>query len=344
MSEKFYQFYLDLPATTNFASPEEVQKFIDEEHAETTQDPRYEGLYDGRFILIPENQLTSYANDPSLPSISTDQIQALLNKLYHAEYKEWYEGHQKRSEEEDMLEVLASGEVKTKEKTFEFRGKRYPNRDAKMLIERVRMELEPDKEWLTAFDREVFLIHLRMAQLVGAGDQDLYLRYYFHLKLQETLKKPRLLEMNLVTVFQYLTNNQGEISAEDYVEVVKRLNEIYRGASQAITQANSIGLPALQNLTEGVSLGAYLLPEPLIPPLYENGKSIDVQWMMALGSQLSEINGRCNRLFFKSMGSILSKQEAITKSWQESQSSSSLDSHLVEPGSNQVSPLLNPSS
>src|SRR5207248_6925862 len=39
-----------LPPDAKLETPEMVQEFIDEEHSETTYDPRYHGLHDHRYI------------------------------------------------------------------------------------------------------------------------------------------------------------------------------------------------------------------------------------------------------------------------------------------------------
>ncbi|MBV9124805.1 MAG: M48 family metalloprotease, partial [Planctomycetes bacterium] len=47
---KFYRVELGLRREVVLAEPGDVQQFVEDEHAETTYDPRYQGLYDNRFI------------------------------------------------------------------------------------------------------------------------------------------------------------------------------------------------------------------------------------------------------------------------------------------------------
>ena len=49
-SYKFYRIVHKVPKDVELKKPEEVQKFIDDEHAEMTYDPKYGGVYDGRFL------------------------------------------------------------------------------------------------------------------------------------------------------------------------------------------------------------------------------------------------------------------------------------------------------
>ena len=69
MTTAFYRHALERKTQT-FTPPEQVQKFIDDEHAETMQDERYQGMYDGRLLAIPTEELTTYANDPAVAAMT----------------------------------------------------------------------------------------------------------------------------------------------------------------------------------------------------------------------------------------------------------------------------------
>jgi Zn-dependent protease with chaperone function len=51
VTERFYTHGLQRREPYNPSDPVEVQKFIDAEHAEMTYDPKYQGLYDDRFLI-----------------------------------------------------------------------------------------------------------------------------------------------------------------------------------------------------------------------------------------------------------------------------------------------------
>lgn len=316
MTERFYQNVLELKSPV-FAPPEQVQAFIEEEHAETTQDGRYLGLYDGRLLSIPTASLTAYANDPSLPALPEAQIQALLSNLYNAEYKTWMEAHHKRREENDLLETVDQGDGKQKKAStaFMFRGKSYRKADVKMLLMMVEKELEADAEWLKAFDREVFLVHLRMAQILsdGTSDNDLYQRYYFHLNLQDILKTARRQELQMIGLFRFLSSKENGLSASEFNGALAALEEVRQEINKAYQTSCALALPALQNMQTGMPLSEYLWQEPLLGPM--TGKSIDGNWARALMKQISQMEERCRRLYFKSMGAILQRQEIIAQNY-----------------------------
>ena len=313
MTQAFYRQELEIQSQA-LAPPEQVQKFIDDEHAETMQDERYLGMYDGRLLSIPTDLLTTCANDPALQERTPAQIQATLDKLYKAEYKEWLEAYAKRREEGAVLEGLESGELKMKGAQFEFRGTQYVKSDIKPLLQKVNAELEADAEWLKAFDREVFQTHLRMAQITGEGDEDLYSRYHFHLQLQQILRTAMREEGRLVGVYRFLSSKEGSLSKSEFAEVLAAVKESYKAISTALYEARSISLPALQNIQPGIPLSDFLLQEPLVQPMQDETK-IDGPWFAALGRQTSQIEEHCRRLYFKSMGAILARQEAISENY-----------------------------
>lgn len=320
MTREFYQKNLEVPQQTALVPAEQVQQFIDGEHAETTQDPRYLGIYDGRLLSIPTDQLTAYANDPALSTMTPVQFDAVFNRLYDAEYKDWLEAHKKRREEHDVLEALGEGDSKKKGGHVEFRGRQYSKSDVKALLEMVEKELEADAEWLKAFDREVFQTHLRVAQLQHEGDEDLYQRYYFQLNLQDVLQVAVEERFRLRNLFRFLATKESSLSQEQFRQVLGTLIKSHQAIAAAYGKTRTFPLPRLQNMQEGQALSDFLLPEMFIPPLPSNVSSIDSNWVSSYGKQLSQIEERCRRLYFKSMGAILARQEAIAGTYRSRES------------------------
>jgi Zn-dependent protease with chaperone function len=319
MTALFYRHILDFPADLSLVSPEKVQTFIEDEHQETNQDPRYAGMYDGRLLSIPPDVLTEYANDPSIPTMPEKRIRALVEKQYDSGMKDWIETHGNLREESGFLEGIASGETKIAGSTFEFRGRTYPKPEAKGLLETVEAELKADSEFLKQFDREVLQVHLRMAQIVGDGDRDLFERYYFHLHLQEMLKSARQEELRLVALFQFVASKHDGLSKKEFAETQTVLSDAHGNILNALRDYGSVPLPALQNMTTGASLASCLLEQSLVAALPGGQERIDGNWVSGFMKQVSQIEERARRLYFKSMGAILARQEVIAAAWRERQ-------------------------
>ena len=124
-------------------------------------------MFDGRLLSLPADQLTTYVNAPSLPAMPEARIHQLLHKLYDAGLRDWIEAHHKRREEQETLAAIESGKMRVKGNRFEYRGQNYQKSEAKRLLEALKQELEIDATALEEFDREVFEVHLRMAQIVA---------------------------------------------------------------------------------------------------------------------------------------------------------------------------------
>jgi Zn-dependent protease with chaperone function len=313
MTETFYRNVLDLKALTTVPA-DQVQKFIDDEHAETTQDERYKGFYDGRMLSISPDELTGLAESSNSAEITPVQIMASLNKLYNAEYEEWMVEHRKRQEESALLEAVDSGQASLKGSTFEFRNELQPKSRAKPLIEMVDSELKADADWLKAFDGEVLVSHLWMARAVGEDEQDLLLRYEFQLKLQGILRTAMIEEGRLGNIYRYLSGKTSSLSQGEFNEVLAGMKDAYKNVDTAYRAAQSVKLPALNNIEAGELLSDFLLGEPMVGPMPDE-KKIDGIWLGALGRQVSQMETRSRRLYFKSMGAILTRQEAIAEKY-----------------------------
>jgi hypothetical protein len=318
MTEKVLCDLLDMASGSNYSPPEEVQKFIDDEHAETTRDIKYAGLYGGRFLAITTDELTRDANGPALNQLGEERILALLEMLNRAGYKSQLDSHLKRMSEIERLTAIKAGAVKLKGGTFEFRGEFRKRKLVDSLVAVLEQELEQDETWFEEFDREVMLVHLRMAQMLGDCDLTLYQRYYFHLALQRLLQRCQSANEKLAELFEFIAKKDGELNKQQFEEVISALADIHSGIRSGLEQVRALLVPPLQNINDGQRLRDYLLDAEFIPMLPEKTKTIDGDWTAALFAQCSGIEEKARRLYFKSMGAILIQQESIAADWEMS--------------------------
>ncbi|MBL8793162.1 MAG: M48 family metalloprotease [Planctomycetia bacterium] len=315
MTELHYRSNLGMVPGPELASPEQVQAFIDDEHAEMTYDQRYHALYDGRFLepgALPDLVAACRAepwNDARLAGAN--------HELYGSGLKDWMEKHHQKLGEFQLLNGLVQGELSVKGKDFEFRGKRVRPTEVKPLLEQVDGELTQDREWLAKLDREVFLAHYQMAGRLGeAVRNELMRRYEFHLAVQEALRQVNGQRAQLDAALQYLQQNH-ELSQEQFREVMQVFRDLHDGLRQVLQTARGLQLPGLKNMTAGQVLADFLLDRPLIsaPNLQQN--TIEGQWIGGFLEQLAEIGERLKRIHFKSLGQLLALQEKIHLDWQQ---------------------------
>jgi hypothetical protein len=151
-----------------------------------------------------------------------------------------------------------------------------------------------------------------MAHMTGEGAADLYARYEFHLNLQDVGQAARRSVQAAASTVRLVSSKQGGLSKAELNNARAALDGAYRGVDAACRKAQTILLPALPGVPEGVPLSGALLREPLIHPM-PRGNKVDREWVNALGKQASEIDRHSRRLYFKSMGAILLRQEAIAR-------------------------------
>jgi hypothetical protein len=294
--------------------PEAIQAFIDAEHAETTYHPRYQGLYENRYIKpgdLAELCMESARADLDDPA----RLAEAHARLTGNELQERMNAHKSRNEEVSKLARMAHGAVELRGKDFEHRGSRYRLNDAARLLKEVESELDKDYEWMHALDRDVFRVHYTMALQLGDNDRaELEARYRFHLAAQEIHS---LLNAHVRYVQSTLSNLAGQRQVEQ-AQFQQALAAV-RGAHDALREqldvARGLYLPALTNMTEGAPLGPFLLAEPLIANLPAGTQTLDGTWINQLLNQMGEALDKLARILFKSLGGILALQESIADRW-----------------------------
>lgn len=330
MTRLLYRSGFDLPEDAALQDPAEVQAFIDEEHAETTYDPRYHGLYDGRYVEPGDvNALVTAVQTSSWPAT---QLRAVADRLYEGGFREWLERHHERQGEEHLLSQLAQGEWKLKGKTFSFRGGDYRMKDVKQLSEMIERELEEDGKWLERFDAEVLQAHYQMAlQALPGAERELWARYLFHLEVQKIFRDVSLQKGRLEALLEYLSAHGRNLEADDFKGVLEVLREVHDALESAHTASQAVGVPALKNLAAGRALSQVLFDKPLPPALAPEENSLRGEWIGEVMQQLHSAQERARRIHFKSLGGILALQERIAAAWSSVASTAPASCVAVEP-------------
>ncbi len=294
--------------------PEEIQAFIDAEHAETTYHPRYQGLYENRYIK--PGDLAELCTESARADLEDPTRLAEAHaRLTGAELQERMNAHKSRNEEVNKLARMAQGAVELRGKDFEHRGSRYRLNDAARLLKEVESELDKDYEWMHALDRDVFRVHYAMALKLGDNDRsELEARYRFHLAAQE-------IHSFLTAHVRYVQSTLSNLAGKRQVEQAQFQQALaaVRGAHDALREqldaARGLYLPALTNMTEGAPHGPFLLSEPLIANIPAGTQTLDGTWINQLLNQMGEALDKLARILFKSLGGILALQESIADRW-----------------------------
>jgi Zn-dependent protease with chaperone function len=292
--------------------PEEIQAFIDAEHAETTYNPRYHGLYENRYVK-PGDLAESCTPVVREEYADREKLAAAQARLWNDEVKERMAAHKARHEEVNKLGRLAHGAVQLTGKDFEHRGRRFTHRDAARLLKEVEGELDKDYEWMHALDRDVLRVHYAMAAHLGEADAaELEGWYRFHVAMQDMHS---LLAAHMRHVQTTLSGLSRQVPQEEFQRAIGALRAAHDTLREQLEAAHKLLLPPLKNMTAGDPVGPFLLSEPLIKNLHGGETSLDGTWINPFFAQMGEVIDKSARILFKSLGGLLALQERIAERW-----------------------------
>ncbi len=305
----FYRDMLGRPEKYSPVPATQVQAFIAAEHAETTYDPRYHGLYDDRFVDAGDiDPVPGWAWD-------ADRVRAWLADWPPADLEQRMKDYNRMQGESHLLNGLKSGELVLKGKTFTLRDQQYTAGDVKQLAKSVDDELDAAAKALQKLDRDVFLAHWSLARMLDAGHggtrtNELLARYQFHHTVQKYLRRLIGEEGRLKWVFE--TASGEKLDEGTFAAVREALGSVYRAMSDTHADAKRDSTPALTNVPAGTRLFD-LLAERSDGPLPDppGGDSISGEWVGGLSSRLTQMLGRVKRVHFKSLGGLLTFQEKL---------------------------------
>ncbi len=300
--------------------PQEVQAFIDDEHVETTYDPRYQGLYDARYIEIED--LDELVTEAKSAAWDEGRLERVHLKLYDNELKEWMEGRNSRMEEYNLLSGLVEGELELKQDELQFRGRHYDIREAKRLLKKVKKELDEDRQYFAGIDRRAFLVYYQMAMQANADmRKDLFNRWDFHLTCQDMLRKLNDKMADLKAVLAMLdrstSGRSGSLPPNEFRAALKAFRDARKTLKKVLTTADDLPMPEMANMKKGKPVGYFLLDKKLVESLDLDESTITYQWINKLMGQVDEVKSKLVRIHFKSLGGILILQDRIHVCWRE---------------------------
>jgi Zn-dependent protease with chaperone function len=296
MTYKFYRMAFKVKKNVELVDPAEVQQFIDDEHAETTYDPKYQGIYDGRPLSPGEiSDLTQMVRESPWDE---DRIDKVFAKLY--------EGAGGKNEEYQELK---------KDKAALENTPGRPSPRLKKKIKAIEKELDRHWEWFKSLDRRVYLCHVQMAAAVNPDWRDeLVERYRFGLEIQKFYMDADH-HAEKAFFFARVLFDMENPHPEFVGDVMQILREAWRALKKIVQEARDINMPAMKNFEEGERLADFILEGKMVPepPL----SYVKANWINKLLDQLRGVRRRCGRLHWKSVGGILAMQEKIATAWQE---------------------------
>ncbi|MFO0813337.1 MAG: M48 family metallopeptidase [Gemmatales bacterium] len=311
VSEVFYLQQLGRKEPYQPEPAEVVQQFINAEHAETTYDPKYHGFYDGRFI--DPGELTAEQGY----QLTRPTLQTMLEKWQGSDQEARMKLFLERQSERELLHGLKSGQLSLKKKTFPFRSTDRTIDDVVTLLPMVEAEIEEEVKHFNALDREVFQLHLALADrldqqqpLETPRTSELIERYRFQGIIQQLLKGMLVEEATFLNVMNFLQTNQ-QIDQNAGHQVLDALHGIMRTIQSSLNAANEHRLPELSNVKAGTSLRELILDRDQHQLREITLDELNGEWIGKLAGKLSAMLTRVKRVHFKNMGGLLQFQEKL---------------------------------
>lgn len=319
LTYKMYRAAELIKKGTALDDPKVVQKFIDDEHHETTYDDRYQGAYDSGRLLNPGD---------------LDDLDELIRK-------EPWEDARLASVFDKLYAGLKDKVDEMKDVTDELRRLRKENegelsKKLKRKIKDLDREREDLNDWFRTLDRRVYLVYVQMSYRVNNDDYyELINRYRFHMAIQGIYKTVRhhYEEAELhVNIYFYLekANAPPQVRAAHSTETLHTLREARKALKGVLREAREINMPAMKNFEEGERLAEFLLAEDLIREAGESG--VSMKWVFKLFRQLEQVERKAARLHFKSLGQILALQEGVADRFLVTKGFKQGDSPLIDDG------------
>jgi len=290
-----------------------VQRFIDEDRAETVYSARYHGLYEEGLISPgPIDALMQKA-----PS-RYEQPARLLGEhaaIFGPELRRRLEEYRTRREDLRRLSRFAAKVEFPRGGRFQFRDKKYRTADAAELVQMLEGEIKADRDHLATLDRRIFLVYMGMArQLHHESAVELEHRYRFHQAVQNMIGTLTHWERQVGEAFEFVGGKRdpepGAVQA-----VMATLQQAQYALDNQIGAAANVRLPALKNMRAGDLLSFFLDAKPTIRRFIGTEQMVNGTWLKQMLDRQADTIDKLRRILFKSLGSLICFQERLGEEW-----------------------------
>lgn len=315
---RMYRAVFRVSKDVKLSDARDVVKLLGEEYAERTYDERYHGLYDSRNIA--PGDLAALIREATAGPVSALQLVATHARLFDDAVRVRAERYHELGKELQLLqEVVARRESGRRPREFEFRGKYRAESKAPKLLKLVQEEIEEHQKVFAEVDRDVFLVHYRMAVALGPEVvRELKSRYAFHLGVQQIWSALEGERGPIGLVLNFLDQQSGDNMDEaDFLFVRDNLAAAHQTLSGCLQKARELALPPLKNLPAEEPLHRHLLEGSLVDGLVAYDYSITSKWIGKFLNQFQEVQDNADHIHFKSLSGLLSLQESISRRFLE---------------------------
>ncbi|MGE0787346.1 MAG: M48 family metallopeptidase [Sandaracinaceae bacterium] len=301
-------------------APDKVQAFIDEERSETTFDPRYHDMYEGRSIDPGDI-------DDAFATVSADREGPLraLEDIWSDSLASTMAHHRALGEEAQQIAMALDAAGGGMSGAVQLRGQRLTKAQANARLDELDDELKQVMGHLASLDEQVLCAHVALAKHVDTTartdywTRELHARYAFHVGIQKLSDDVRVARVTIQRGLSMLDGKGSRLEQGEFQQLLSALDTGHRVFSETLARSRDLVFPELSNMPSGRPLRDFLL---VGPPVASNAgyDRIDGTWIQQLLAQIGEVQDKLQRLFFKSMGGLLRFQEEIVAAAREGDS------------------------
>ncbi len=152
MTNSFFAQFLDVESLPfSPISPSDLSEMVKQDEVKNAYPPAYQGFYDDRGIfefevaaVLGEKESLLSAETPHYEVFTVEKT-ALIRAFFID------------AQDAAILAGIANGGIETR--LFEYKGRQYAQKEAKTLVEKLKISLETQEKEIRIFDKQAFLFH-----------------------------------------------------------------------------------------------------------------------------------------------------------------------------------------
>ncbi len=278
-------------------------------------DPRYGGIFDGRFLGAPdpEGMAQALLRRPLPP----DRLRATIQTLYAGVPHEAARKRRTLERELRFLSALESGELKWKGRTLEFRGEQRPVTQVTALRRQVERERDETLQELYRLDADIFRAHYQIAATIA---QPLAAQLIEHYRFQANCRgiaeeAATVLNGISLSTIEALERGSGKRNATEFRIAADRVRTQWALLQRCQERLRSVMLPASARDSGRTTLSAVVETAGLPAPPSNEDLAQGPKPLLQLLQVAGEIATAVERARFQGLPELLNLQEQIAAAY-----------------------------
>ncbi|MCS7168001.1 MAG: M48 family metalloprotease [Gemmatales bacterium] len=300
-------------------APETVQQEIDAEHEALTFDPKYQGLYENRYLFL--EHLEDWMQEADANPTSVGQLRERVREIYSRDWRPVMKRWGELLEERQTAQAIAEGRERPEEGRFSALGTTWPVAKAEQVFRKLESEVQTIENQIREADKAIFQAHYLMAKEVSQQARDALVKYYQWARRLEDWCTKLKRHAELMDMIGHLISSDADFARQEGANIVETFLGIRRDLDPIYMEIMQAQVPKLMGLQDQPRASAVILPQGLVPREPDENRGLPLgEWLEKMWQQLSGARTRSHRLYVRTLTTILAIEEEIERRWQRRQS------------------------